>query len=164
MDVFAPEERIWNWADLATYRKTQPLFQAAQQYSQEHFVCQTASIDTALTNRKFAAGATVLFGLKSTELCQFLFRYISRFCIPKKLTMGEAGYFFTNLVGKSFMVAIYCGYTSSFGQCVAREYKVRARSSNTCLSSSDYIFNSNLAQLKFSAGLVIYTTQLDWSI
>ena len=53
-------------------------------------------------------------------------------------------------------------YTSSFGQCVAREYKVRARSSNTCLSSSDYIFNSNLAQLKFSAGLVIYTTQLDW--
>lgn len=84
--------------------------------------------------------------------------------MPEKLENGEAGYLFTNLVGKSFMVAIYCGYASSFGQYVAREYKVRARSSKTCLSSSDYIFNSNLAQFKFSAGLVIYTTPLDWSI
>ena len=62
---------------------------------------------------------------------------------------GEAAYFFTNLVGKSFMVAIYCDYASSFGQYVVREYKVRARSSNTCLSSSDYIqiyHITNLAQ------------------
>lgn len=45
--------------------------------------------------------------------------------------MGEAGYFFTNLVGKSFIEAVYRDHASRFGWWVAGEYKVRKRSPHT---------------------------------
>ena len=69
-DVFASEGRIWNWADLATYRKTYSLY--FKLHNSTHKNTLFATIDTAaLTNREIVAatnGLERLFYLGNSPL------------------------------------------------------------------------------------------------